>query len=58
MRDVIGKLSELDSREENRAEGVLPGRSGPLVYLARRIYLEHHLRLIACACLRPWELKG
>lgn len=21
-------------------------------------YLEHHLQSIACACLRPWELKG
>lgn len=31
MRVVIGKLSELDSRKESRAEGVLPGRLGPLL---------------------------
>lgn len=31
LRDVIGKLSELDSRKESRAEGVHPGRVGPLL---------------------------
>lgn len=42
LEDVIGKLSELDSRKESRAEGVL-GRLGLSLCLASMFYLECHL---------------